>query len=261
MKKLFKNMKQKEFWTEWKQITAQEKKAIDSISKAKQLLLRHIPKEKIVAIYVKGSFVRREMNAESDVDIVPVITDSRYLPTIIKLNKEHKKKEHNKTIYPAELLPHSLWELRNQKRYAKRKEKGPKGKPSIEDFKDHKIIYGTALEVDAFPSRSTQEKFNGMYKAFQEIFIPLYLQEKMSFAQFSKQIFWITKLEQQLQGKEIPETWKELASTIQDAQHPVHDALRFRTNKATPREKELFLKKTKTYLIKIKKLIVREPER
>ena len=76
----------KEFWKSWKNKSKLEINAIDSIKKAKNLLLANIPKKQITAIYIKGSFVRRELTKNSDVDIVPIVKDSRYLNKILKLN-------------------------------------------------------------------------------------------------------------------------------------------------------------------------------
>ena len=66
-----------DFWKKWKRKTTIEKKAIVSIKKSRSLILKSIPKNKIVAIYIKGSFVRREMNKKSDVDIVPIVKYKR----------------------------------------------------------------------------------------------------------------------------------------------------------------------------------------
>ena len=66
----------KEFWRDWKRKTQQEIEAINSLKKLKKIILREIPKEKIVAIYVKGSFIRREMNEDSDVDVFIIIDDT-----------------------------------------------------------------------------------------------------------------------------------------------------------------------------------------
>jgi len=69
----------KEFWKDWKRITKLEEKAIKSLKVAKKIILDNIPKEEIISIYAKGSFVRREMNKYSDVDIITVLKTKKYL--------------------------------------------------------------------------------------------------------------------------------------------------------------------------------------
>jgi predicted nucleotidyltransferase len=66
-----------EFWKDWKKKTKLEKSAIESLKIAKKIILSEIPKEKIVAIYVKGSFVRREMDEKSDVDTAIILKESK----------------------------------------------------------------------------------------------------------------------------------------------------------------------------------------
>ncbi len=51
-----------DFWKDWKRKTKLEEAAITSIKAGKKILLSNLPKDKIVAIYVKGSFVMRELN-------------------------------------------------------------------------------------------------------------------------------------------------------------------------------------------------------
>ena len=68
-----------EFWKDWKRKNKLEESAIKSIKTARKIILSEIPKEQIVAIYAKGSFVRREMNKKSDVDFVNILKRKKYL--------------------------------------------------------------------------------------------------------------------------------------------------------------------------------------
>ncbi|MFH1917101.1 MAG: hypothetical protein ABIJ21_07610 [Nanoarchaeota archaeon] len=63
----------RQFWTAWKNMSPLEKKGIHSLQAAKRIILKHIPKDEIIAIYAKGSFVRREMTDKSDVDTVTIL--------------------------------------------------------------------------------------------------------------------------------------------------------------------------------------------
>src|SRR3989338_8649501 len=152
-----KHMAKRPFWTSWKRKSDVEKRAIQAVLRAQKILLARVPENKLVAIYIKGSFVRREMLPTSDIDIVPIVNDNRYLNKIITLDKEKRK------LYsPAELLPLSLWEIKNQKRYPHRDETGPKGAPSIDQFTTHKLIWGKELDVSKYPSRTKSGRFKGL---------------------------------------------------------------------------------------------------
>src|SRR3989338_6671226 len=111
----------KEFWKNWRKITKLEETAIESIKKARRILLQSVPKDRIMAIYVKGSFVRREMTKKSDVDIVPIVKGLETKKAIQKLDNEKG------TFYiPSELLPKTVQELKKHHTTIKKKKKKKK---------------------------------------------------------------------------------------------------------------------------------------
>jgi hypothetical protein len=67
-----------DFWNSWKNITSIEQRAIDSTVVARKLVIESVPTVALRAIYVKGSFPRREMNQSSDVDMVPIVTETKF---------------------------------------------------------------------------------------------------------------------------------------------------------------------------------------
>ena len=73
-------------------------------------LLSNIPRKKILAAYIKGTFVTREMNKRSDINIVPILSDNRILGKLKEIRNENKE-----MLKPAELLPISLTELKRNK--------------------------------------------------------------------------------------------------------------------------------------------------
>lgn len=78
---------------------------------ARKLILDNVPSEQIVSIYVKGSFVRREMNEKSDVDTVTIVKNSKYLTKFKDLEKKYRF-QFDPII---QCSPYSLWELKNNK--------------------------------------------------------------------------------------------------------------------------------------------------
>ena len=159
----------KEFWRDWKNKTKTEERAIKSIRKAKRILFKNISKEKIYAIYIKGSFVRREMNEKSDVDIIPITYNNKTLENIKKLEetKGHLYK-------PSELLPHSLKEFEQGKTHLKYK--GPIGNidGTLRNLHRYKLVYGKHVDITKYPMRSDLEFLKGHINAFKTIFIPLW---------------------------------------------------------------------------------------
>ena len=237
----------KEFWKNWKNKSKLEITAINSIKKAKNLLLKNIPKEQITSIYIKGSFVRRELTKNSDVDIVPIVKDSRYLKKILKLQKEYSKE-----ITPSELLPHSIREFRENKYFLEKE--GPRAHPNlfIKRIKYYNLIYGKPLDVSKFSVRSDEQRFKGLIKAFNEIFIPLHNKKKFGFSQIVKQVFWLVDMDERINGRKPPHSWKKLAKSIKSKNHIIHDALNFRLNPTKDKkERDKFIRKLNKYITKL----------
>ena len=100
-----------DFWKKWTKKTLIEKNAIKSVINARQYIIAAVPKDKLISIYIKGSFVRREMNKTSDVDMVPIVSENKYQARIFNIN--------NKAIKPVIVVPLSIWELKNNKLWTK----------------------------------------------------------------------------------------------------------------------------------------------
>ena len=239
----------KEFWVEWKNKTKMEEKAIISIRKAKRVLFENIPKEKIYAIYIKGSFVRREMNEKSDVDIIPITYDNKTLEKVKKLE------ETRGNLYkPSEFVPHSLKEFEQGKRHLK--SKSPKGGVDtvLRNLHKYKLIYGKPLDITKYPMRSDLEFLKGHIGAFREIFIPMSKEKKFSFSDIMKQVFFLVERAERLKGNEPPESWKALANSINNKNHIIHYALQYRLNPTKdPKVRAKLLAKLQQYLERLSK--------
>ena len=231
-----------EFWINWKNKTDVEKRAIDSLIRALDFLLLNIPKNKIISVYVKGSFVTREMSEKSDVDIIPILKDN------IALNKLKTVRNKNKEILkPAEFLPLSLAEL-------KRNKSVPHSRRNVflRDLEHYKLIYGKKLINSTYPTKNLREMFLDELTVLKNKSIPLYKEGKFGFSQLIKQVFWITYSEQKMIGKSSPRTWKGLNSFVKNKNHIIHETYKLRLhptkNKAI---RKRFLMKLKDYLKKL----------
>ncbi len=246
--------KKSDFWEEWKNKTSIEKKAIKSIDKAKRILFKNIPKKKIFAVYIKGSFVRREMNEKSDVDIAPITFDNKTLEKIKRLQELKGK------IYkPSELLPHSLEEFKQGKRHLKHT--SIKGGVDIvlRNIHHYKLIYGKPLDITNYPMRSDLNFLKGHINAFRTKFIPCYREKKFGFSEIAKQVFFLVEREERVKGSNPPYSFEGLAKSIKDKNHIVHDALRFRLKPVKDKkEKEKFMKKLDKYLSELEEMVKKD---
>ena len=167
-------MKQ-EFWKNWKRKTKLEINAIKSLKAAEKIILENIPKDKIIAIYVGGSFIRREMNKRSDVDTYTVVNDNQLLKKFENLEKKYHE------VYKPKisLRAFSIWELKKNNRHLSSSK--PRASPSrfIKKIKEYKLIYGELLNQEDYASRSDKEDLEKQISAFQRLFIPLYEKGKM----------------------------------------------------------------------------------
>jgi predicted nucleotidyltransferase len=237
-------MASRAFWKEWKHITKQELKAIDSLLQAKKLILRSIPPEELISIYVKGSFVRREMVKNSDVDLVIIVTHSRTLKKIIRLHNLFS----SSFIVPVGFSGYSLWELRKNKRSLSGKLLRAAPNRFVAHLEHYQLIHGHVLKKELFFQVTHKKRLQGMIRVFLEEFIPKYDQGLFGFSDILKQVFWLVENEQQYENKSPPHHWKTLAGTLHKS-HIIHQALSLRNNpSASAREQKIFIKRLTSYL-------------
>jgi len=239
----------KDFWENWKHKTKLEIAAIQSLKQAKRIILENIPKSKIVAIYVGGSFIRREMIKKSDVDTWTIVSDNNLLKRFDKLKE--CRLAHNP---PISLSGWSLWELKEGKRYLKPSKEKMSPYRFIKRLRDYILIYGKPLDLSKFKTRSDKEDLKSLIGAFNKKFFPLYEQGKFGFSEILNQIFWVVELEQKIKGKKTPYSWKKLEKSIKDKNHIIHDTLRFRVKRIKDKKKRArFIIRLKHYLKDLEK--------
>ena len=241
------------FYKNWKNITNLEKKAITSLNKAKRIILKNIPKEEIIAIYVKGSLVTREMNKKSDVDTLTILKHSKYLQKLQTLENRYRHK-----FDPIiQIVGYSLWELKTGKR-VKIKGKEIRASPTraITHFDRYKLIHGKEINANNLEKGSKEKRLIGMVGAFNNIFLPAYGKEKIGFREINKQIRWLVENERAYLGKETPHSFRELDKSIKDKNHIIHNT--FIYNLSKPADKKIratHIKKLRAYLKELDKLL------
>ncbi|MGM5480580.1 MAG: hypothetical protein ACQESC_03915, partial [Nanobdellota archaeon] len=208
------------FWNEWTSINDIEKQAISGVERALKTIFEHVGEDKIHSIYIKGSFIRRDMDSKSDVDIVPIAFDNEGLAEVRSLQINN-----GKDYKPAELLPHSLVEFETGIRCLNYT--SPKGGVDItlRELYRYELVYGTPLDVTAYPMRSDLEFLKGHLKAFHRMFLPGFENGTLKLRMLVKQTIFLVEKEQRVKGVEPLLDWSELATSIDDTNHILNDAL------------------------------------
>ena len=244
-------MTNKDFWEDWKRKTKIEVKGIEVVKKARELIIKNLPKNEIVGIYCKGSFPRREMNKFSDIDMLTIIKHSKYLPKLERLQKENKKS----LGLPVHLGGISIYELKRGKHCKTSKKKASTSRV-LKQIPNYKITYGKGLEKNYFPVRSDKEDLESLIKFYKEYLIPAYKNKKLGFSEIVKGTFWLVEDEQKFKTGKSSTSWKNLAKSIKDKKHIIHETLelRLRPTKDKKVRKE-FLSKLKKYIASLEKVI------
>ena len=242
------------FWDEWKNISEIERSAIKALKVGKKLILQSLPKKEIVAIYVKGSFIRREMNEKSDVDMVTIVCHSAFLKNLKRLDKKYA------TFFKPTLQfrGYSLQELKTGKRTGTVFKMSPSPSRFVKHLPHYKCIYGKPLKPTNFFMRSNEHDLRWMIQGFNDLFLPRYKEKKFGFSEVIKQVFWLVENEERFKGHNPPHSWKGLAKSIKDKNHIVHDAFRFRVHPTQDkRKKATFIRKLQAHLNSLERLLKR----
>ncbi|PJC01385.1 MAG: hypothetical protein CO073_03685 [Candidatus Komeilibacteria bacterium CG_4_9_14_0_8_um_filter_36_9] len=233
-----------DFWSEWSDITEIEQRAIESVQKARELIINSVPAETLVAIYIKGSFVRREMKQGSDIDIVPIVNDDKYQKDIFLINTQN--------IDPAIVVPLSLSEFKNNKLHTKSEfQPDLRAKPDrlLKKLDQCRLIYGDPLTIEDYPIRTDPEVLRDEINTMQKGYIPLYQKGKIFFEPLLKEVFWLTEVELNIAGIEVQHSFFDIANAVKDPSHIIHEAYQFRKN--TKREGQAeFIENLLNYLKK-----------
>ncbi len=234
------------FWKKWKNVNVIEKKAIASVEKALKILFENVSERKIRSIYIKGSFVRREMNRKSDVDIVPITFHNNALQKIKDIQDNL-----GDSFAPAEFVPHSLNEFKTGKRFLKYKSLKGTIDITLRELYKAELVFGKPLDVSAFPMRTDKRFLRGHMNAFKEIFIPLFEKGELGFSSLIKQVFFLVEKAERLEGNILPLKWKEAVEGFSQ-DHIICDAYKNRMKKTKDdSERKKFVDKLKVYIAEL----------
>lgn len=239
------------FWEKWNKKSEREVEAINSLKEAIELVKDRISEEEIVSIYVKGSFIRREMVEGSDVDVLVVLKSEKSFGKLLILGEEFKERFRP----PIQLSKYLIDELRSGKRIVDRE--GDKASPRrvARHLEFYKRVYGQDLGEKKLDAQNDREGLEGMVTAFRDVFLPKYRKEEFGFSRIVKQTLWLVWNAQRFKGRDTPYSWNEVTSAVED-NHIAHKALKYR-EEGLPEEKkrkeyieelELYLSEVEGYL-------------
>jgi predicted nucleotidyltransferase len=237
----------KQFWKSWKKKTKIEEDAIKVLNKAKKIILKDIKKANIISIYVGGSFVRREMNKDSDVDTWVV---TREVPSLIQVKRLGKKYKLNPKVG---FSGYTLWELRHGKKAKQLGEprRGPQA--FMSEVNDYHLIYGEDLSRCNFPSKDPKVRAKELVNVFYKIFLPSYKKGKMDLQELIKQVFWLTYYELKTKGEQPKHSFKDIAK-LTHKNHIAKYALIYRkSDPKNPKAKIKFITKLEKHLKGLKR--------
>jgi len=238
----------KYFWKDWKRKSLLEKKAINNIKIAIKRIINEASREEILSIYIKGSFIKREMKKGSDIDTI----------LVLKTKKERKKLRELKNSFgkmspPIHFGIRTYRELISGKRINPGNSAGSVGRFNT-NLHNFKLVYGDPLDKSKLFYRSNESMLKGMIWAFKNMFLPGYQKEEFSFDELIKQTFFLIEYSEKVEGRNPPHSFKGLKDSIKDSKNIVHDAysLRIKSSKDIKIKKE-YIKKLKSYLNRLEK--------
>ena len=247
----------KYFFDEWKDKTEIEKKAIKSLKMGLELLLETVPRNELVAVYVKGSFLTREMNEKSDVDFVTILRTGKYVKALKELHQQYA----NHFSPSLQLNPaYTLHELRASKR---RKQNPPNTHPSrfVKHITDFKIVYGKELTPTNFRARPDEKDILGSAKFLIKEMIPElekkqrgkpHRQEIAGFSSILKATLWLA--ESELRYARIPYefSYSGINNAMKNPHHIVHQAYDLRLHPTKDKiTRRRFIEELKQHLQKV----------
>ncbi len=241
----------KEFWKDWKRITPHEEKAIKSLKNGKKIILDNIPNEEIVAIYAKGSFIRREMNEKSDVDLFVVLKTKKFLKKLRTLSRKIKN-----DFFPQINIGsgYTLWELKTGKKIKLKGVDKPAPARINKHISYYKILYGKGVSELKLYQVDDKILLGGLIKTFENFFLPKYEAGEINFAELVKQVFWLVEFAERAKGNEVGHSWRELEKSIKEKDHIIHLTYKYRQEKLKDENaRKECIRKLRIYLRELKK--------
>lgn len=224
-----------------------EEKAHLTIERAKELILQSIPNNEIISMYIKGSYVQKEMQPNSDIDIVVILKTEQYLPAVYEVTEQYG----TTATPPFQAVAYTMKELQTGERASNRTRNTTTISIFVKQMEYLPLIYGTKPEGSLF-TRTDKKDLTSYLDVFRKTFMPDFKEGKLSFKELVKLTLWLIERAERAGGNPITYySWQKLADSIKDPNHIIHTALRLRRQgqKATESEQTIFLEQLEDYLL------------
>ena len=219
-----------------------------SISEAKETVLKFIPNDEIISIYIKGSYVQHELQPDSDVDVVVILKSEEYLSAVYELTEKFG----NTTKPPFQIVAYTLDELQTGRLSSKRTRNPTTISVFVKHMDQLPFLYGSKPEGRLF-TRTDVKDLTALISAFDKRFLPDFNNGKFKFSEVVKQVMWLTEREQRALGVIPDYSWQKLANSIDDESHIIHLALKLRKQiEVSKEERTIFMEKLNSYLAFLK---------
>lgn len=236
------------FFDNWKNKSELEFEAVKTFKRGLKILLGSLPHDKTISIYLKGSFIRREMNKHSDVDFYVITKDLKTLNRVINLNRKYREEFKPKINFGG----NTLSELKRgeiSKTRGKRKSGRANPDRAALHLRFYELVYGKIIDTSDFKKRDDKERLNGLVDVTKKLFLPSYRNGKLGFQEIIKTTLWVVFDEQTVRGWNESYSWIKLAKSIKNKNHIVHDAVRYRFHPTKDEAiKKKFIQKLERYI-------------
>lgn len=237
------------FLENWENLNPIELEAIKTLNKGIGIIFNKIPKQNITTIYLKGSFARREMKKDSDVDVALIVNSDEALRLLNELQIEYRHS--NKLNF--EFSGYSIEELKTGKLSpsGKSMRAGPARFTRL--IPSYILIYGDELNLEELRQKTDLEHLRNFINAFHNIFFPACEKKELGFDDMVKQVLWLFELETAVRNQKFKfKSWEDLLNYF-DKEHFIYEVLNLRKSKnISQKQKEEFVIKLKSYLKKLK---------
>ena len=192
------------FWSAWKNRSPLEEKFIAALESQYQEIEPLIPKEKIVAIYVGGSFVRREITSQSDIDVYVIVKETSELEDMIArtiaFNKQTRKVPITVHVYAFKELEDGKFNPGSPYGW----QSGRAAPPNylLAQLPTFEVIYGQHLEL-IIPSIRDEEALKGQITLMRNILKQNWETGEVKRLRFiCKNVFYVVYYEGRIQSEE-----------------------------------------------------------
>lgn len=233
------------FLNTWNNLTSLEIEGIEVLKKGMKIIFEEIPLNDIICIYLKGSFLRREMTPKSDVDVVVIVKNKSSLVKLNQLQNDLGNSEELNFGFSG----YTINELRTGQ-LLKDVQSSRSGTPRFTRMiPTYQLLYGEKLNLKTLYQKTEIELFKSLLKAFENIFLPNYKENKIDFDMLLKQSLWLFELEVAVRNKNYKFiNWENLTEYLNE-NHLINETLKLRNSEKRDKgTKESFVSKLKSYL-------------